>query len=614
MSAHLQTAETSKPLAGRGARVGAETSGWRIAAPFALVFLASGCMMVVELVAGRILAPYVGVSLYTWTSVIGVVLAGMSTGNVIGGAVADRVPGRTTLAVLFAIASLATLAILGGTVLLDHLSAIPSRLGLQWRILALTVALFFLPSAAMGTISPVVAKLTLRNLASAGNVVGRIYACGALGSIVGTFLTGFWLIALFGTRRIIVGVAVVLLVLALASAGIKGRRAVLGRAALVVAAFAAALLDAGHIELTVLGRRLVDVGASTERLRVVGSDIAALALALWVAAQIVAGVRHRRWKPLLPQLAVAGLALAFAGGWRWAADHGRLQAPCARETSYYCIRVDQERLSNGHVIKRLVLDHLIHSYADVSDPTYLEYGYETVFAELTAYQSQVCGTTALKTLFIGGGGYTFPRFVEATYPGSAADVLEIDPAVTQTAVEQLGLRPGGALTTRYGDARASLRAVPRTQQYDLIFGDAFNDLSVPYHLTTREFDALVHQALRPGGYYMANVIDNYRSGQFVKAFLRTLHEVFPYVSLVSNDRAWDLDAQNTYVVVGSDRPFDEVDFTERLEQTDRGFPTTQRLAPDRLARDLAAGPQIVLTDDYAPVDNLIAPLFTQRGF
>ncbi len=47
-------------------------------------------MMVLELVAGRIIAPYVGVSLYTWTSVIGVVLAGMSLGNYLGGRLADR--------------------------------------------------------------------------------------------------------------------------------------------------------------------------------------------------------------------------------------------------------------------------------------------------------------------------------------------------------------------------------------------------------------------------------------------------------------------------------------------------------------------------------------------
>jgi len=64
-----------------------QTRLWR---PNLIVFLSSACIMIIELVAGRIIAPYVGVSLYTWTSVIGVVLAGISLGNFLGGEIADR--------------------------------------------------------------------------------------------------------------------------------------------------------------------------------------------------------------------------------------------------------------------------------------------------------------------------------------------------------------------------------------------------------------------------------------------------------------------------------------------------------------------------------------------
>ena len=62
----------------------------RLWQPNLIVFISSGCIMILELVAGRIIAPYVGVSLYTWTSVIGVVLAGISLGNYLGGVLADR--------------------------------------------------------------------------------------------------------------------------------------------------------------------------------------------------------------------------------------------------------------------------------------------------------------------------------------------------------------------------------------------------------------------------------------------------------------------------------------------------------------------------------------------
>ena len=64
----------------------------RIWIAYLIVFLSSACTLVIELIAGRIMAPYLGVSLYTWTSIIGIVLAGMSVGNYLGGRVADRAP------------------------------------------------------------------------------------------------------------------------------------------------------------------------------------------------------------------------------------------------------------------------------------------------------------------------------------------------------------------------------------------------------------------------------------------------------------------------------------------------------------------------------------------
>ncbi len=57
-----------------------------------IVFTSSFCVMVIELIAARILAPHIGVSLYTWTSIIGVILAGIALGNYLGGKLADRYP------------------------------------------------------------------------------------------------------------------------------------------------------------------------------------------------------------------------------------------------------------------------------------------------------------------------------------------------------------------------------------------------------------------------------------------------------------------------------------------------------------------------------------------
>ena len=142
--------------------------------------------MVLELVAGRIIAPNVGVSLYTWTSVIGVVLAGISLGNYVGGRLADRWASLHLLGILYSLGGLTSLAILAVDVLdrfadIEALSLedLPLLVGLG----AFTIVLFFTPCTILGTLSPIVAKLAVRDLSKTGSTVGRIYAAGSLGSI-----------------------------------------------------------------------------------------------------------------------------------------------------------------------------------------------------------------------------------------------------------------------------------------------------------------------------------------------------------------------------------------------------------------------------------------------
>jgi len=77
-----------------------------------IAFISSFCVMVIELIAARLLAPYIGVSLYTWTSIIGVILAGIALGNYLGGKVADRYPSPSVLALIFFTGALLTITIL----------------------------------------------------------------------------------------------------------------------------------------------------------------------------------------------------------------------------------------------------------------------------------------------------------------------------------------------------------------------------------------------------------------------------------------------------------------------------------------------------------------------
>src|SRR4030043_1139821 len=177
-----------------------------------VVFIASFCTLVIELVAGRIMAPYVGVSLYTWTSIIGVVLAGISIGAYLGGLIADRLPSPSPLGLVLFMSGLGAFSI---SPLTNLVGGAYFQTSLMVRILLITTIIFFVPSCILGMISPVVVKLALKNLEKTGNVVGKIYAFSTLGSILGTFATGFFLISWMGTRTILLTMGVILILSAL---------------------------------------------------------------------------------------------------------------------------------------------------------------------------------------------------------------------------------------------------------------------------------------------------------------------------------------------------------------------------------------------------------------
>lgn len=177
--------------------------------PCTAAAIAGLCIMVVELVAGHVISGYLGQSIYTWTAVIGSILAGMSLGNYVGGRLADRYNPSRLLGLLFILAAAACFAIrplnqVIGAALNAH-DVGPARIILH------VFLVFVLPGALLGTMGPVIAKSALDTGGPEGRTVGTVYACNAAGSIAGTFLTGFFLVPRFAISTIIATVAAVLL-------------------------------------------------------------------------------------------------------------------------------------------------------------------------------------------------------------------------------------------------------------------------------------------------------------------------------------------------------------------------------------------------------------------
>lgn len=473
----------------------------------ALVVGTSAAILVLEILAGRLLAPYVGVSLDTYTGIIGTVLAGIAIGAWVGGIAADRINPRALIPVLLvlggalAIATIPTVRALGS-------AGASTGLG---GILMLT-AVGFLPSATvLSAVPPAVVKLQLRNLDTTGATVGRLSAYGTAGAIVATFLTGFVLVAVAAVTTLIVGVGV--------------------------------LLVASGLALWILGPR--PSGAAT------AGSVGALS-------------------------AFAGVALVGAT---------LLGSPCDTQTDYYCVTIvdDDDRVGG----RTLVLDDLRHSYVVAADPTHLEFWYTRRFADTVELIDQ---TRPIDIVHIGGGAMTVPTWVQTTRPDGRQVVFEIDDELIELVVDEFDrtVGPGTGLDVVAGDARLLLTDRP-DDSADLIVGDAFGSRAVPWHLATTEFVADIGRVLRPGGIYVLNVIDG-PAQDFLAAQARTIGQTFEHVAVVLGPAAAEWRLGNA-VIVASDDPFDDLD-------ADGG-----RIVDDL---DGFVGDAAILTDDFAPVDQLLA--------
>ncbi len=193
--------------------------------PFAraIVFYGSFTLMTIEMVASRVLAPHLGASLYTWTSIIAVILIGVSLGNWFGGQVADRGVTRKTLGLSFGCAGIMAL------VAIPLSQAVgPVLASAQWPVWFATVlfclTVFFPTAFFLSTVSPQVVKVAVDTLDRAGVEAGAIGASGAAGSIAGTFLSGFVFLMYVGTRELLIALACSLLLVGIAIAFLPSSR------------------------------------------------------------------------------------------------------------------------------------------------------------------------------------------------------------------------------------------------------------------------------------------------------------------------------------------------------------------------------------------------------
>lgn len=179
-----------------------------------VVFICGAMGMIIELVAARVLSPYVGSSNLIWTTIIGIILTFMSLGYWIGGKIADKKQDIKELAEFICITAIAIslIPILETLIVNAFIQIIEARI-----IVAIisSIILFGIPSFMLATVSPIAVKLKNNELHEVGQVSGKISSLSTIGSIFGTFFAGFVLIPNIGVSNIILGSSVMLFILSI---------------------------------------------------------------------------------------------------------------------------------------------------------------------------------------------------------------------------------------------------------------------------------------------------------------------------------------------------------------------------------------------------------------
>ncbi|MFA6215235.1 MAG: fused MFS/spermidine synthase [Patescibacteria group bacterium] len=184
----------------------------------AIIFVSGAAVMILELIGSRILAPYLGTSIFVWASLIGIILGSLSLGYYLGGQISEKNPQLSILAKILFFGGISILLI---TLIKQPVLNFAMAQGVKFGSISATLLLFALPSVILGMVSPYAIRLKIENIQGSGEVAGNLYALSTLGSIAGTFLAGFYLIPAFGSTQILFGLSLILILSSLLSGKFK---------------------------------------------------------------------------------------------------------------------------------------------------------------------------------------------------------------------------------------------------------------------------------------------------------------------------------------------------------------------------------------------------------
>jgi len=528
----------------------------------AAVFLSGAVLLGVEIAASRVVAPYFGNSLFVWGALIGVVLAGLSVGYWLGGALADRLPPAPLLVAVIGLGGLAVLAV----PLVDErvLEAIVGwDPGPRLDPLLAAVVLFGPASVILAAVTPVAVRLRIRSLANVGRTAGRLFSISTAGSIAGTFATAFFLIPEVGVDQLFaIGAATLFGAAAIVAA--LDRRAVAAVAAVLALAGAGALAATHEPE----------------------------------AGATLSAAESRNWSPLYR---MRGYGYLDAKDAQVGSDDPELKVVFAQDTQYHRLAVVDDEDT-----RYLRFDASLQSAMWKDDPFRTRFRYTDYFHLGLAYRPE-----AKNVLFVGLGAGSSPKLMWRDFEDLHIEVVEIDRAVVDVGYRYFGVPHDERLKVSVGDGRRFLARDER--RWDVIVLDAFFADTIPFHLVTAEFMDLVERRLAPGGVVVTNAIGALAGpgSKLFRSIYRTYRTVFPTVEVhpVFEQARPEEDAFRNLILVASDAATPSAQVLaarwREIRRSHPGAPDLDRAFADRLETPVPTSDVPTLTDDYAPTDALL---------
>lgn len=514
-----------------------------------IVFWCGAALMGLEMVAARVLAPYLGNSIYVWGAVISVVMIALSIGYALGGQLADRFGAARSLPpVIAAAGAFTTLAPLVAEGVLQPAAELGPRAG----SLVAAMAIFFVPSLLLAMVSPLGVRLAAsQGMSHLGRSTGNLYAVSTAGSIAGTLGTSFWLIPALSLEPLVVWT---------------------GFSLLGASMLAFVLRPEAQPE---------DVDPHPIAVRFARHSVR-LTLVLALAGAGVAAFVLFRVAPV-PAENEQGEAILFRA-----------------DTQYHRITVTE-----GDGARHLRFDHSHQSAIALDDPFESRIRYPDYMHLAMAIKPD-----AKRVLVLGLGGGAITKRFWRDYPEVRVDSVEIDPVVVDVARKYFWLPEDARSKVYVEDAR---RFVQNAEgPYDIIIVDAYYSDSLPFHLTTQEFLREIDAILAPDGVVAYNVIASAegRRSELFRSMYRTADTVWDHLWVfpIGLGTSGTVETNRNIIVLATNQDVTESQLLSHIESRVDGIVTIEgfeAMGADLYTRPVEMGDVPLLTDDHAPTDSLI---------